>query len=407
MKSVESLWSVRVKDYWNMAIRYLRLIGNSGFLFTIYLLLIIGGYYYSVLLDWLPPQFPAVYVFVIVFTFMLTRSPVRTFVKQGDIVFITPLEAKLSSYFRSSIMYSVVLQSCTLIVVMIVLSPLFTERVNTQQGAVYSVIGLLMVAKVWNVLCSWEEQRLQSKSERFWHQMLRIVVNAAFTFLIFSGAQVMYIAVIVALLFVLYFFYYRHFEKKHSIKWEHLLEEEERMLTLFYRVANTFTDVPKLKNKVQRRVWMQWVLRSIPFKKKTSFLYLFTRTFLRANDYFGLYIRLLVVGGVLLFVIPEGIGRVLLFLLFIYMSGLQMSTLWKHYDMKIWVDLYPIDESEKKQAFSKLLFSLLFIKTVIFSLLLFVIGDSFVHLLILFILGAVFSYFYSYSLVFRKVKVAT
>lgn len=57
MKDGMSLWRERVGSYWNEAIRYLRLIANSGFLFTVYVLLLIGSVYYSRLLDSLPESF--------------------------------------------------------------------------------------------------------------------------------------------------------------------------------------------------------------------------------------------------------------------------------------------------------------------------------------------------------------
>ncbi|WP_078552627.1 ABC transporter permease [Bacillus alkalicellulosilyticus] len=404
MKSTDTLWNQRVKEYWNMAIRYLRLIGNSGFLFTIYLLIIIGAYYYSILLNWLPKEFPASYVFIAVMSYLLTRSPIRTFLTQGDVVFLTPLEDKLTRYFRSSIIYTAILQCCSLLVVMILLSPLFTQRVNEMPGAIYGVIGLLFVAKVWNVVCSWEEYRLQETDQRVKHTMLRLIVNLVFTFIIFAFAHVAYIIGLLAIMAILYLFYYRHFGRQHSIKWEQLIEMEERLLTMFYRIANQFTDVPKLKNKVSSRRWLQFILTGISFTRKNTFNYLFLRSFLRANDYFGMFVRILIVGAILLIVIPPGPIRILLFLLFIYMSGLQLSTLWNHYHTKLWVDLYPIAEEEKKNSFSSILFRLLLGKTIIFTLILFAYQESFVNVLILFSVGTIFSYFYSFKLVYRKLR---
>ena len=45
-----------------------------------------------------------------------------------------------------------------------------------------------------------------------------------------------------------------------GIKWEFLIEQDERRMTAFYRLANMFTDVPKLKNKVKRREWLDGLL---------------------------------------------------------------------------------------------------------------------------------------------------
>jgi len=63
-----------------------------------------------------------------------------------------------------------------------------------------------------------------------------------------------------------------------------------------YRIANMFVDVPALKERVSRRKWLDFVLSMIG--EKRTYLYLYTRTFLRSGNYFGLYMRLLVIGGV-------------------------------------------------------------------------------------------------------------
>src|SRR5690554_85803 len=105
------LWKKRRSEYWTMAIKYLKLIGNSGFLFTIYLLLVFGSYYYGQLLLWLPESFPATLFFTAIFSWLVTRGRVRTFVKQGDLFFLTPREGKLEPYFKASLKYSWIMET--------------------------------------------------------------------------------------------------------------------------------------------------------------------------------------------------------------------------------------------------------------------------------------------------------
>ncbi|WP_096201470.1 ABC transporter permease [Bacillus sp. FJAT-45350] len=405
MNDVKDLWNIRVKEYWNEAIRYLRLIGNSGFLFTIYLLIIIGGYYYSVFLSWLPESAPVPLFFTLFFAFYLNRSPVRTFVKHGDLVFLLPLEPRLKSYFRASLIYSFIFQAFVIILFFIVLGPLFTQRIVDERMVYYMTLILLLFVKFWNVHSSWYEQMLPSQQERFWHACLRFAINVSFTFLLFVQASFTYLAAIGVLMVVLSLVYYRKLSLKHSLKWEHLLEVEERMLTLFYRVANAFTDVPKLRSTVKRRMWVNAIVDFIPFNKRSTFSRLYIKSFVRANDYFGVYIRLLVIAAILLAVVPEGFIRLLVFLLFLYMSGLQLSTLWHHHDTKIWVNLYPIKKESKTSAFSFVVFVLLVIKTIILSAYLFVLGEGLNSILLL-LIGAIFSYTYGYKLVHRRKKAA-
>ncbi|MDE5414982.1 ABC transporter permease [Alkalihalobacterium chitinilyticum] len=405
MKDVGQLWSSRLKSYWEIAIRYLRLIGNSGFLFTIYLLIIVGSYYYRHFLDWLPQTFPAVLFFVIVSTFLLTRGAVRTFVKEGDLVFLLPMEGRLQPYFRSSIIYSSILQNFTLIVIFFILAPIFAERINSSFSYFLVVLLILAGAKVWNLLCHFEEQRLASSRERIYHIVLRVAMNASFSFFLFvEGSWVFLLAVAVIMLGV-YLIYYRKLQRNHSIKWEQLLSIENKMLTLFFRVANMFTDVPSLKSSFKKRRWANAIVTRIPYKHKHTFDYLYTRAFLRSNDYFGIYIRLIIVGTIILLVLPDGIVRYLLYFVFIYMSGLQLSTLWKHFYKAIWVDLYPIQAKDRQQSFLRLIFILLSIKATVLVALLVMFAEVNMVTLILLPLGLAFSYAYSFHWMHRKVNV--
>ena len=93
------------------------------------------------------------------------------------------------------------------------------------------------------------------------------------------------------------YLYYKQQTKEKGLKWEYLIDQDERRMTSFYRLANLFTDVPKLKNRVKRRKWLDSLLVRIPFRQDQSFPFLFTRTFLRSGDYWGLFVRLTLIGA--------------------------------------------------------------------------------------------------------------
>ncbi|MGO4887477.1 ABC transporter permease [Anaerobacillus sp. MEB173] len=404
MSEVIKIWNKRAKDYWNEAIRYLRLIGNSGFLFTIYLAIIFGSYYYSVFLKWLPETFPTPYILAVITAFIVTRSRIRTFVKEADLVFLTPIEGKLTAYFRRSIIYSFLFQSFFIILVMIVLAPLYSQRIASEGNALLLTILILLIANLWNLLCRWEEQRLQSEGSRAAHMVLRFFINVTLTFFLFAQAPFYFLLAIGLLMLLLTLFYYRHLSQKHSIKWENLLVMEEKMLTTFYRVANSFTDVPKLKARVKQRRIVSSITNLFPFKRQFTYQYIYSKTFIRSDDYFGIYMRLLIIGGILLFVIPEGYSRLFVFVLVVYMSGLQLSTLWNHHDTKIWLDLYPIPVQERKAAFSQIVFILLFLKSFVFLVLLIFTGEVLIQAFLFAGIGFVISYVYAYKLVHRRKK---
>lgn len=404
MNNIDQLWNKRVKEYWNMAIRYLRLIGNSGFLFTIYLAIIIGSYYYSELLKWLPEKFPATLFLAMVWTIVLTRSPVRTFLKKGDIVFLSPIEAEMSSYFKRSYTYSLIIQFSKMIFVVVIVMPMYRAMIDEELKSLLFILIVSFFVKAWNLVSQWEEQRLLYEFHRKQHYILRILINFVLSYLIFRGSSIVFILSILALQLFLYLFYYHHFKKHYSLKWEHLVEVEEKMLMTFYRIANTFTDVPKLSAKVKRRRLVSQVLKWFPFSQSSAYPMLFASSFIRSNDYFGIFTRLLLIGVVFITIIPFTYGRIFVSLLFLYMSGLQLSTLKKHHIVKIWPDLYPIAPEQKKQALSNVIFVLLTIKALLFSLCDFVVHRLPIESTLLFISSIMLSYFYAYYLVHNKKK---
>ncbi|WNF37573.1 ABC transporter permease [Bacillaceae bacterium IKA-2] len=404
MNTIHELWSKRVKDYWNMAIRYLRLIGNSGFLFTIYIAIIAGSYYYSELIKWLPETFPAPLFLALITAFLLTKSPLRTFVKEGDLVFLSPLEGKLAAYFRSSLYYSFLIQSFVIILVIVLLTPLYRNFLVDDPRSLLLIIVVLLVSKAWNLAAQSEEGRLLFTAQRTSHKVGRFFINICLTYFLFAQATLWFILALLFIKGLLFFFYYQHLKKQHSLKWEYLIETEEQMLMFFYRIANAFTDVPKLSTKVKARRMFSWIPNLLPFKQATTFHYLYVKSFTRANDYFGVYLRLLMIGVLLLFYIQIDFGAVFISLLIIYMSALQLSTLWNHHSLKIWIDLYPINGQVRKKSFSNVVLSLLIIKTFVFALATFIATANFIETGLVLIIGSAVSYLYANFLLHKRAE---
>ncbi|QOY36353.1 ABC transporter permease [Anaerobacillus isosaccharinicus] len=403
MNSIQELWGKRVKEYWNMAIRYLRLIGNSGFLFAIYIAIIAGSYYYSELLKWLPELFPATSFLAVVTALLLTRSRLRSFIKEGDLVFLSPIEGKLAAYFRASYYYSLILQSFVIVLVVVLLTPLYRHFILDDGKSILFVLVILIISKAWNLLAQWEESRLLFTSGRFNHMLGRFLINVTLTYLLFAGATIYFLIAIFLIKGLLLFFYYQHLKRQHSLKWEFLIETEERMVMSFYRIANMFTDVPKLSTKVSRRKPWSLIPNLLSLDQKSTFKYLYLKSFTRANDYFGVYVRLLLIGIVFVFYVQFDFGKVFISILFLYMSALQLSTLWNHHLLKIWIDLYPIDYTDRKKSFSTVVFSLLVVKTVVFTgATLLATKLNLIEPLLVLVIGMTVSYVYSFVLLHRK-----
>ncbi len=388
------LWKERSRGFWNEAIRYLRLIGNSGFMFSLYALFLAGGYFYPSFIEWLPDTFPAQLVLAGIFTYLLTRCPLRTFLKKGDLVFLLPLETKLTDYFRRSVFYSTFMQSISISIIFLLLGPLFQDRVSTDRSYLYTVLLGLLIANVWNNVSRWGEVHLQDKQKRAFLILGRTIVNGVFAYLMFVEAPIWFPVVVLLLMVFLYVFYYRHLGRHYLLNWELLLQLEARRLSVFYRFVQSFTDVPYVETAVKKRPLLSKLVDRLVWKTENVYLILFTKAFTRSGEYLGMYLRLLITGGLVMYAFPSEWVRTGVALLFIYMTSVQLRTLWHHLDTTIWPDLYPVAGTDKKNAFQKLVTFLLTLQTLLFLMVYSFVSFSILPIAIILAFGLLLSFYF-------------
>ena len=373
MMQLQTLWKERAGAFWNIAMRYFRLIGNSSFLFTLVLALIFGAYYYSEILKVLPESFPGVAVITVVAAIVLVRTPLRFFLSEADLVFMLPAENRLQGYFRKSLMYSFALQVFTTVVVMTILAPLYQHEMATGTGYYVFVICVLIVLKGANVLMKWMELHLPAHHSTFVYILARLAVTIIFTYLLLIQAQWFFVALAAVLFVVTFFLMFLPLQRKYAIKWEKLLAMDEKQSMKFYRTANLFTDVPKLKQSVkQRRLLSSFGEKLLPSHSVYATLY--QKAFIRSNEYFGIYFRLWLLGLAVVALVPGLIGKVIGSALIIYLTATQLRTLYPHYQAHVMVKLYPVSDHEQGKAFRLMLLRLLGAQAVTFAALSFLLS---------------------------------
>ncbi|MFZ4451864.1 ABC transporter permease [Salibacterium aidingense] len=391
---IASLWGDRVKAFWNEAIRYLRLLGNSGFMFSLYALFLVGGSFYPSFIDWLPEAVPVSFLFAVLFTYLLTRCPLRTFLKEGDLVFLLPLENQLKGYFHKSVMYSFIMQSFSMTIVYLVLGPLFKNRVADDGLYLYVVLLFLLLINLWNYVSIWAEARIQEDAGRQKHAAARAVLNFAAAYLLFQHAALWFpLAVLLLMLFV-YLFYYYPLLRRHLLKWEVLLKLEEKRLSVFYRFVQSFTDVPNIKGGIKRRKWLTVLTDRWLWRNTSVYRVLFGKGFIRYGEYLGMYVRLLLAGGLVMYAFPNDWFRVAAALLFLYMTSVQLRTLWHHLDTAMWPDLYPVSLQQKQTSFQEMVKILLLFQTVLLTIVYSLVASSLMPGLIVLGTGGLFCWFY-------------
>jgi ABC-2 type transport system permease protein len=327
MEKIDRLWQERRGEFWQTASRYLKLLGNSGFMFSLYVLILIGGVYYQRWVNSLSDTFPTEWILTIVFAILVFRTPIRTFLKSADLVFLLPLEKQMAGYFKKSLVYNAVLQSIGILFVWAIFMPLYLHTVNPNMVSDLVLLVLLFALKAWNVHAVWQEHYILNS-------VSYDIIRGLFTF-IFIGFllfQMPWWALIIVLIimFSLTLIAFNPLSK-HLLKWEKVLVGEERLMDRFWRLANLITDVPKIEQRMKPRRFLSGITDIFPYGKSAVFKRFFFKSFIRSGEYFGIWLRLVVIGVIIMGLLPKGPTTVVLAVVFTYLTSVQILALWKEH----------------------------------------------------------------------------
>ena len=130
----------------------------------------------------------------------------------------------------------------------------------------------------------------------------------------------------------------------------------------------------------------------IPFGQKSTYTYLYARTFLRANDYVGLLVRLIIIGSLIIVILDNIWAYIFVTLLFLFLTAIQLLPVWKVHEWKLWISLYPLPDKMRETAVIGWISYFLIIEDIVFVIVLFCKGEwmsaiSVVLVGIVFILG--------------------
>jgi len=354
----------------------------NGLLYSFIFVSCIGAYYYAKFLKATPTTGVSLLLITIVLTVVISRTPIRTFIQKPDAVYLLALEEKLTSYFKKSLLYNYIIQLFPLLFTFLILVPLALQSLQLTVPFLCTIFIVLMITKAWNIYIHWIWRDSHEKS--IW-LIIRIACNALIIYMLFYAANVLILGGL--LLLLTFLFLYTKKQPTKRIPWDYIIEQEEKMNVRFYQFASIFTDVPQLNKQVNKRKWLTNWVEPLLHKKRATFFYLYTLAFLRGNDYFGIYIRLGLIGAFALYFIPNIYVKGAIAYIVLYMISMQLRSLWKYFSGNIIAALYPITTEEKTKQFLSLIFILLSIQLVVFSSVILIATVQILHSLIIMIFG--------------------
>jgi ABC-2 type transport system permease protein len=402
MRNIDEIWKKRVVEYNTELRKYLRYMFNDHLLFVLIFALGGGAFTYNQWVSTLDSSFPAPVIMAVILGVILSWSPVYTFLREADAVFLLPLESRMKHFFQKGIWVSFLSQSYILLLVLAAMMPMYVKVTDRGFQSFFVILIILLALKVWNLYVRWFTLKNQEREAHVVDYFIRFALNAVFLYMVLSEASIVLVIVVGSIL-IGYLLYFQFSVKGKSLKWDVLISLEEQRMLLFYRLANMFTDVPKLKGKVHRRRWLDAILNRMKYDQKQTYKFLYVRSLLRTSEYFGLYIRLSLISMAILFYSDTLWLSVMIGLLFMYLTGFQLIPMFRRFDYKIWVSLYPVAESIKKQSFQQVVLWSMVVQAVLFSLAL-VLSGQFLEAGIMLTAGVLFAFGFSQFYLIQRLK---
>ncbi|WP_226576749.1 ABC transporter permease [Halobacillus litoralis] len=402
MINAREFWTKRFSEHMKETSRYLKYIFNGHIAVAMLFFISALAYYYQQWLQDLPESFPTPLVVGVAFGFLASYSPVRTLLKEPDLVFLLPAEYKLGAYFKRCLYYSYIVQLYVIFLVAAALGPLYFATFP-QLGTRYylMMIAVVLFVKGWNMVSNWWMLKERNPRLRLLDQIAKFLLNVAIFYFLSQGNWV-FAGVVTVLLVGLVLYTYTIANQKAGLAWDLLVEKDQQRMRTFYRIANMFTDVPHLKNTVKKRHGLvSAVVSRVPYRQDQTFSYLYRITFIRSSDYLGMYLRLIAIGGLAVWFVPNLWVKAAFALLFLYLSAFQMMTLWNHHRTIAWMDIYPLQRDWKEQALLRWLQQIMYFQTFLFGLL-FLMQWEWFGMVLVWTSGSLFSYLFIQSYVKQK-----
>lgn len=371
---VDQLFRKRFHAYSVEFIRYAQYLANGGLMLMAIIIMGLLAFYYPSIVALIPPWFPLPYIMALVIALIVVRSPQRTFLLEADLLFLTPLEIRLDSYFRKTLLYNFVIQSVGVFVVLLLLMPMYTGSLPADDVQLWLYWCIPFLLKGWNVYSSWLFLRLPDQKKYTLYSLARFAFSYLLLAWVLSAGQLLLfgsipfgVLICAALLIWLHSRMWTY-RKRHSLQWYRLLAIENGLQHRFYQFMNNFRDVPALQHQVKPRSSFIALTKLIPYHSSKPAHHLFAKMFIRSGDFAGIYFRLVLVSGLIVLLLPSLYAKIIAAVLFLLMTSSQLGGLWRFQNKRNGYPLFPMRDGQLKRSFGWLRMVLLTVHGVVLVL---------------------------------------
>ncbi|MBO0441771.1 ABC transporter permease [Candidatus Enterococcus ikei] len=365
---MSGFFGIRLARHLKKMMKYMRYVFNDHFILVCVFLLGGLGFYYSQVLKTLPVNFVWGRPIILVFWLALLQiGRIATLAQEADKVFILPKEPEMNVYLNRAIRYSFWLPLVALFLMGGMSMPLVVVSTGWAFSTFFYFIVMLGILKASHLrLQKYELYQISSSERLLWFTLWLITSLVAIGLSLYVLPWVGLLAALVQA--ILFYVVLKKKEQAVSLDWELMVQKEKNRMHRIYQFIHLFTDVPEISSSVKRRKILDPLLSKIKKENQNTYLYLYARSFLRGSEYSGLFLRLVLVGGIILFFLKEFWISMGVSVLFVYLIGFQLIPIYTQFDYMVMTHLYPVPDGQKKQAVSKLVTVLLLVAAALFSI---------------------------------------
>lgn len=363
--TIERLFKRRRQVYYKRLGKYLKYVLNDHFVLALLLLFGAVGFTYSEYVETVSQGaiLPRAVLLVIVIG-LVTLGRIRTLIERADSVFLLPLEEELGAVMKGNLIYSISFFSVFMTLLGFMSLPLLTATLAINRTEAVMWIITLVCWKASHLMSLYNEGKQQA------YAMLRkayiFIVSVGLIISLFFSIIGGFILSVGAALAMVWFSFYDN--KTTRWDFEYLIESETKRVNGLYRLLNLFVETPYQSNKVRRFKWLDKLVSS-PLTDTSPAIFYLTRVFVRNTSFSGLFLRLTVIGGIIIYFTDSLVVNLLISILFLYLIGFQLLPLNQIIQQSNTFRLYPLSNKQREHSIQLLLLYLLMIVGFVFTLL--------------------------------------
>ncbi|MDE1549641.1 ABC transporter permease [Jeotgalibaca caeni] len=344
----------RRKKYFKKMSRYAKYVFNDHFVIVIIFLFGALAYQYAEFLKTVEPPFHiGKWIWALVLSGSLFIGKLATLVQAADPVFLAAKEKEWQHYLKNTKSSSLLFPAFLLFILAGVAFPMLFV------GQPFRVLEFLLFY-VSLLLLKWTELGIQEEGFYFQTEPEKkraLLFVLSFVVLMIGFLMQTWISLLLSVVVMVLFQRLQKLEVP-LLHWEKVVHQEEKRSAQLNRLINLFTDIPTVRNPAKRRKYLDQAVTFLS-GKDNPYQYLYARAFVRGSNYSGLYFRLTGIGVLIFIFTTIPLVSLLLNVLFIYLTGFQLSALYGQMDEHLLARLYPAPKIKKEKGFEHLLLQLL------------------------------------------------